>query len=76
MYGVKETMCTTCSHGEVCSLKAEFLEAQKAVYDVYINCPCDDGKKIGIIHLREIKYIKPVELACIHYEKKNEGAIR
>ena len=30
-YGVKETQCTRCGHREVCSLKTEFLEAQKAI---------------------------------------------
>lgn len=32
-YGVKETQCTRCGHREVCSLKTEFLEAQKAIVD-------------------------------------------
>lgn len=76
MIGVKETICTQCSHREVCSLKAEFLEAQKAVDDVYISRPCNDGNKVGMIHLRDIKFIKSVELACIHYEKKKERTIR
>lgn len=44
-YGVKETQCTHCGHREVCSLKAEFLEAQKAVDEVYVSHSCEDGKK-------------------------------
>lgn len=76
MTGTKETLCTRCIHREVCSLKIEFLEAQKTVDDVYISRPCDDGKKVGMIHLRDIKYIKPVELMCVHYEKKKEVTIR
>ena len=27
----KETMCTTCIHQDICSLKEKFLDAQKAV---------------------------------------------
>lgn len=44
-YGVKETQCTRCGHREVCSLKTEFLEAQKAIDEVYVSRPCEDGKK-------------------------------
>lgn len=51
IYGVKETQCTRCGHRDVCSLKEEFLEAQK----------------VGIIHIRDIKYIEPIELHCKHY---------
>lgn len=50
IYGVKETQCTRCGHRDVCSLKEEFLEAQKAVDEVYVSRPCEDGKKVGIIH--------------------------
>lgn len=66
-YGVKETQCTRCGHREVCSLKAEILEAQKAVDDVYISRPSDDGKKAVVTRIRDIKYIEPVELRCKHY---------
>ena len=55
-YGVKETQCTRCEHREVCSLKTEFLEAQKAIDEVYVSHPFLD-----------IKYIEPVELRCKHY---------
>lgn len=64
---VKETQCTRCGHREVCSLKTEFLEAQKAIDEVYVSRPCEDGKKVGMIRVRDIKYIEPVELRCKHY---------
>ena len=38
-FGVKETQCTRCGHREVCSLKTEFLEAQKAIDEVYVSRP-------------------------------------
>lgn len=67
IYGVKETQCTRCGHRDVCSLKEEFLEAQKAVDEAYVSSPCEDGKKVGMIHIRDIKYIEPIELHCKHY---------
>jgi hypothetical protein len=66
-FGVKEAQCTRCGHREVCSLKTEFLEAQKAIDKVYVSRPCEDDKKVGMIHVRDIKYIEPVELRCKHY---------
>lgn len=59
-YGVKETQCTRCSHREVCSLKPEFLEAQKII---------DEACLIGLatIYIRDIEYIEPVKLRCKHY---------
>lgn len=66
-FGVKETQCTRCGHREVCSLKTEFLEAQKAIDEVYVSRPCEDGKKVSMIRVRDIKHIEPVELRCKHY---------
>lgn len=54
-------------HREVCSLKTEFLEAQKAIDEVYVSRPCEDGKKVSMIRVRDIKHIEPVELRCKHY---------
>lgn len=56
-----------CGHREVCSLKTEFLEAQKAIDEVYVSRPCEDGKKVSMIRVRDIKHIEPVELRCKHY---------
>ena len=66
-YGVKETQCTRCGHREVCSLKTEFFEAQKAINDVYIRRPSEDDKKAVVTRVRDIKYIEPVELRCKQY---------
>ena len=64
-FGVKETQCTCCVHREVCSIKTEFLEAQKTIDEVYVSRPCEDGKKVGMIRIRDIKYIEPVELHSV-----------
>lgn len=74
--GVRETPCTSCSHREVCSFKDEFLSAMKAVNEVLVGLPSKDPTVACTIKLREITWIKPVELTCNHYKKKNEGAIR
>ena len=65
----KETMCTTCTHQDVCSLKGKFLDAQKAVDGLVVYDKLPDGK-LGQVKLRDIGFIKPVELACIHYVHK------
>lgn len=59
-YGVKEIQCTNCSHKDVCSLKAEFSEAQKTI---------DEACLIGLttILIRDIEYIETVKLHCKHY---------
>lgn len=69
--GVQETLCTRCSHREVCSLKGQFLEAVKSANDITVSC----GEK-SIIRLRDIPWIKPIELVCTHYrEDVNERTV-
>lgn len=68
---VKETLCTSCVHLPVCSKKEEYLAAQKAVDDMTIGC----GDK-GIRHLRDMKWIHPVQLQCTHYMSNGYGTIR
>ena len=60
MSGVKETQCTHCSHREVCAHKVEFLEAQYTVDRVTVN----NG------YLRDIEWIKPIELSCKYFHKE------
>lgn len=67
MTGVRETLCTQCSHREVCSNKEEFLSAMQAVNEVSVGLPSKDPNIGSYINLRDIKWIKPVELVCIHY---------
>jgi len=66
MYGdVKEMRCTRCDHFPVCSLKEQFIAAQKAVDDV--NVPLGGNSTKG---LRHFDWIKPVELVCVHFSEK------
>ena len=71
----KETMCTTCIHQDICSVKEKFLDAQKAVDGLIVYDELPDGK-LGQIKLRDIGFIKPVELACIHYVYKGSHGVR
>ena len=71
----KETMCTTCIHQDICSLKEKFLDAQKAVNGLVVYDKLPDGK-LGQVKLRDIGFIKPVELACIHYIYKGSAGVK
>ncbi len=80
MYEPKNgTLCADCAHKEVCSLKEQFKMAQTAVDQVTVSLPAEpDSNKQGFIYLRDIKWIKPVDLCCIHFDKggntfRNEG---
>ena len=71
----KETMCTTCIHQDICSVKEKFLDAQKAVDGLVVYDKLPDGK-LGQVKLRDIGFIKPVELACIHYIYKGSAGVK
>lgn len=60
--GVQETMCSRCSHLQVCSLKEQFLNAQKAVDDVMVTVGERAAKR-----LRDFDWIKRVKLECAHF---------
>ena len=65
MCGVKETQCTHCNHLQVCSFKAQFLAAQKAVDEVTVGT----GDR-SFINLRDISWIRPVSLECSYFSGK------
>lgn len=65
----KETVCARCIHQDICSVKEKFLDAQKAVNELIVYDKLPDGKT-GQVKLCDIGFIKPVELACIHFIPK------
>ena len=71
----KETMCTTCIHQDVCSLRGKFLDAQKAVDGLIVYDELPTGL-LGQVKLRDIGFIKPVELECIHYVYKGSAGVK
>lgn len=62
MSTAKESLCTRCAHREVCSLKEQFLIVQEAIDTVMIGF-----SDKSIVYIRDIPWIKPIELKCIHY---------
>ena len=71
----EETMCKTCMHQDVCSLKGKFLDAQKAVDGLIVYDELPTGL-LGQVKLRDIGFIKPVELECIHYVYKGSLCVK
>ena len=71
----KETMCTTCIHQDICSVKKKFLDAQKAVDGLIVYDELPTGL-LGQVKLRDIGFIKPVELECIHYVYKGSAGVK
>lgn len=67
--GMEGTMCTDCSHRDVCSLKDQFIAAQKAVDEVSVNLGCD-GNKMSFKRLRDFNWIKRMKLECTHFIPK------
>lgn len=65
MCGVKETQCTHCNHLQICSFKAQFLAAQKAVDEVTVST----GDR-SFISLRDISWIRPVSLEYSYFSGK------
>lgn len=78
MYNPKNgTSCAECTHKEVCSLKEQFTAAQTAVNQVTVSLPAEpDSNRHELIRLRDIKWIKPVDLVCIHFTKGEKFVYR
>ena len=73
--GCRDTQCTSCIHLDVCSIKEKFLDAQRAVGELTVSSKTPDGTN-GYVKLRDIGFIQPVELKCIHYIPKNASFTR
>lgn len=79
--GCQETLCTSCIHLQVCSLKETYLKAQKAVNDATISElePADDHgpsrvRTTYVANLRE--WLTIPQLKCKHYQKQPEKLTR
>ena len=60
---VKETLCTGCMHGQVCSFKQTFLETQKAIDKLII--PNDKQEQ----HILDALWLS-TKLHCAFYEQR------
>ena len=65
--GVKETVCTSCSHRKVCKLKHETLAAQEAVDKAVAHIGhTRDGEALK--RVVDMDWLRPVMVDCIHFE--------
>lgn len=62
MVGVKETLCSSCGHLPVCSLKNTFLEIQKQTDNICVNHEKDNG----ITRIIDVGWIS-VTVKCSHW---------
>ena len=61
MMGVKETLCSSCGHSQVCSFTHNFLLLQEKIDRLSINT--EDG---GIIRVIDIPHFS-TSLKCTHW---------
>ena len=66
MVGVKETLCSSCGHLQVCSIKHTFLLVQEKIDRLSINT--DDG---GIIRVIDIPHFN-TSLKCTHWTSNSK----
>lgn len=65
MSEIKELLCESCIHKEVCSLKTDYRNVQEKID--HLNIATGEN---SYIPLRNIKWIEPVVLKCKHYKNK------
>ena len=65
--GVKETLCTCCTHREVCAYKQDYLDILKAVENTSITRDTPDGKITSkkVIHY---DFIGGISVSCKYYQ--------
>ena len=64
---VKEALCASCVHCEVCSKKEEYMAAQTAVDNLRFG---ETGTSTGV-YLRNIPWIRQVQLQCTYHMTKS-----
>ena len=62
---VRETMCTSCIHREVCLYKQTYLEYLMACEKMYEDYPVDRSS-----------FIEVSDPNCIHYKQKSDVNLR
>ena len=67
--GVKETLCTRCTHQEVCAHKQDYLDILKAVENAAVTRDTPDGK---ITSKKVIYYdfISGVYVGCKYHQNR------
>lgn len=64
--GVKETLCTHCTHREVCTYKNDYLDILKAVENATVSRLTSDGKITSkkVVHY---DFISNISVGCKYY---------
>lgn len=66
---VKETLCTSCNHLDVCTYMNDYLYILDAVSKVSIDQQCSDGKKVYLKKVTDFDFIGDISIGCRYYQK-------
>ena len=71
---VKETVCTSCMHREVCKHKEGYLKVCEAASNINVTLKehYEDGVRARIIPVANFDCIKDIEVYCKHYERASD----
>lgn len=65
---VKETLCSSCSHREVCVYVQEFLDVIRTIENTSVIGDLHD-KKITSKKITDYDFISEITISCKHYTK-------
>lgn len=73
--GVKETLCTHCTHRDVCIYKTDYLNIIKAVSNASVAWDTPDGKMASkkVVHY---DFIGDISVPCKYYRHNSETVKR
>lgn len=69
--GVKETLCTHCTHREVCAYKLDYLDILKAVENAEVVRATPDGKSTSK-KVNCYDFINRISVSCKYYQNRTE----
>lgn len=64
---VKKTLCTLCTHKEVCTHKKDFLDIIEAIENASITRDAPDGK-ITLKKVIDYDFVSEISVGCKYYE--------
>jgi len=67
MTGSKETLCSSCGHVQVCSLKHTFLKVLEAADGISVGT--EDNRIIRVVQVVDIPWLN-INLSCSHFQPK------
>lgn len=70
--GAKETLCTNCTHRDVCIYKKDYLDILKAVSNASVVWNTPDGK-MGSKKVIHYDFIGDISIPCKYYWNRKES---